>query len=134
MLLRLVLPFIDKMIQGGRIVKWHKNEGEWVRHGDDLFEMRVEEIRFLGRPTLPEQIFRKLDHRRTTPTTVQANTLLCITSSDMGIVRRIHLKEGARCAVGDSVALLSTDEKEPFDEISQIVLEAGLFRVVVNFL
>ena len=128
------MPYIDKRIQAGTIVKWHKNEGEWVRHGDDLFEMQVEEIRVLSRPTLPEQIIQRLDRRGTTPRRIKTNALLCITSSDMGIIRRIHAKEGAQCEVGDSLALLSTDEKELFDETSQAVQEAGLFRVVVNFL
>ena len=132
MLLRLVLPYIDKRIQGGTIIKWHKNEGEWVRHGDDLFEIQVEKIRVLSRPTLPEQIIQRLDHRGTTPR--RANAFLCITSSDMGIIRRIYAKEGTQCEVGDSLVLLSTDEKELFDETSQAVQEAGLFRVVVNFL
>src|SRR5579862_1998613 len=32
------------MIRSGSILKWHKSEGEEVRYGDDLFDLKVEEI------------------------------------------------------------------------------------------
>ena len=132
MLLKLVMPYMDKRIQGGLIVRWYKSEGEWVRHGDDLFEMRVEEIKTFIRPDMPKQIIRSLKNPRTTVWNTRAYALLRITSSDMGMMRRIYVKEGMRREVGDLLAVLTTDEKEPFDEASQAVKEASLFRVVTN--
>ena len=46
MLMKLLLPRegdLASVIHAGRIVKWHKKEGEWVNYGDDLFDFWVEE-------------------------------------------------------------------------------------------
>ena len=156
MVLKLVLPYIDKRIQGGLIVRWYKSEGEWVGYGDDLFELRLEEIKTIIRPLRPRQIIRSLNNPRTTVGALwryallritssdnqqrlsgrtkmsERHALLRITSSDMGIMRRIYAKEGMRREVGDLLAVLTTDEKEPFDEASEALKEASLFRVVTN--
>ena len=135
MLLRLVMPYIDRRIQGGTIVKWHKKEGEWVHHGDDLFDFRVEEVAFISRLTIPKQIIRSLNtawSARTRLHRAGVRQIISITSSDIGIIRRIYAKKGVHHKVGDLLAGLTTDEKEPFDEASHAVKEASLFRVVAN--
>jgi hypothetical protein len=135
MLLRLVMPYIDRRIQGGTILKWHKNEGEWIHHGDDLFDFRVEEVAVLSRPTIPKQIIRNLNTAwtfRTRQHRAGVRQVISIISSDMGIMRRIYAKEGTQCEVGDFLAVLTTEEEEAFEEASQVVKEAILFRVVAN--
>jgi len=114
------------------IVQWYKSEGEWVGYGDDLFEMRVEEIKTFMRPNRPKEIIRSLNNPSTTVWNARAYALLRITSSDIGILRRIYVKEGMRREVGDLLAVLTTDEKEPFEEASQAMAEASRFRVVTN--
>src|SRR5690242_9072210 len=48
MLLKLVLAgrdFDAREIQDAQIVKWHKAEGEYVNYGDDLCDLKVQELR-----------------------------------------------------------------------------------------
>jgi len=110
MLLKLVMPYIDRMIQSGSIFKWCKTEGESVNYGEELLHVKVVHQ----------------DHH-----TMMG--LICITSSDMGIIRRIYAQEGAHHRVGDLLAVLGTDANESIDETDLMLTQASAFRVVVNF-
>src|SRR5207247_8472290 len=47
MQLKLMMTFggnLGRNFRSGSILKWYKAEGEEVRYGDDLFDLRVEEI------------------------------------------------------------------------------------------
>jgi pyruvate/2-oxoglutarate dehydrogenase complex dihydrolipoamide acyltransferase (E2) component len=141
------------MIQGGTIVKWHKAEGDWVNFGDDLFDVRVEEVQVTRTIKAPDagrwleqlhQQVRKLKERpaaaggpegaappQSEAQTWDAVALLRVTSSDVGLLRKICAKEQEYQQVGDLLALLVTDEADPAEGGTDLAA-AGVFRVVAN--
>src|SRR5205807_7010651 len=50
MLLKLLLPYFTRAVSGGLVVHWHKAEGDSVEYGDDLFDMKVEEVKGIRNP------------------------------------------------------------------------------------
>ncbi len=136
MLLTLLMPSIDRVISGGVVTKWLKAEGDEVEYGDDLVEIRVELKLMRSLKSFPEKIKllaggRTLDARDleiVQDDAPGASYSVCLTSSDMGFLRRIDAPEGTYREVGGPLALLSTGRDEPIDEASA----TSGFRVVVN--
>lgn len=140
MLFRLTMPPINRMVRTGTITRWLKSEGERVEYGDDLFEARVEiERRRFVYSTVAARI------RRLTQTApLRAKDFMPaqsthgpafhvrITASDTGVLQRIYTREAATVAVGDLLALLTSESTEPLDETPQAVTRASAFRVVTN--
>jgi hypothetical protein len=159
MLLKLVMPPYFRMIEGGTIIKWHKNEGDTVDFGDDLLDVRVEQVRItktIKEATAGEwlqtlskemkkqqagQAPQRAPENAPSPgepagaegnfKTWDAVVTLRISSSDMGILRRIHARENEYRRVGELVAELTTAEDEPL-ESGTGPAHAGAFRVVAN--
>lgn len=129
------------MIQSGSIIKWHKTQGEFVNYGDDLVdvEMHVE-----GRSlkSLKERI-----QNLTEATRLKAEDLFIreefkpgsgvffrITSSDMGVIRKVYAWEGMSKDVGELLAVLTSDENESIDELNLALTRTSTFRVVANII
>lgn len=152
MLLKLVLPYHDRTFQGGFIEQWFKKEGDRINYGDDLLDLRLEEVlvtkqvsashpkqwleqmaqHVKGRPTAAteggEPTVRETDgatevHRW------KAVVVLRINSSDMGYLRRICAREGEYCEVTGLVGLVTTEESE---SLADAAAATGVFRVVAN--
>ena len=140
MILQLVMPYLDRAVPGGVILKWHKAEGERVGYGDDIFDIKVElkvrrstksrgeKIRMMkdGRPVEDEDL--KIVEEET-PGLVY---FVRVTSSDMGFIRKIFVKESSYADVGGHLALLSTEEQEDLSSIDQVSARMSEFRVVPN--
>lgn len=141
MVLRLEVPHINRMVKGVSLIKWHKTEGEWINYGDDLFDLEVQIEDRTIRP-LAERIKNLTESNRPVAENLLVGgetsnrPVLCarITSSDMGILRKVYVKEGQRSSVGDSLALITTDENESFDTASFVLAQTGVFRVVSNII
>lgn len=118
MLFKLVIPQTNRQIQGGSIIKWHKAEGEWVDFGDDLFDYRVDEINLLRK--VKKENIRKWE------------VSLRVTSSDMGVLHKIHAAEGTYRNVGEVVAVLAMSEDELVSDPDLDLDQAPVFRVVAN--
>lgn len=139
MLFKLVMPHINRQIQGGAIIKWHKDEGEWVGYGDDLFDMNA-----ISSFIEPDRVRTVSDRQAVTDLTEEETrardlflmpSMECfirITSSDTGILLKICAGEGSRGEVGDLIAILGTDEDESIDRAEQRLDQASVFRVVAN--
>lgn len=130
-----MIPYLERGVsQGGSIVKWHKAEGEWVTPGDDLFDFLVAEKLVLQAASAlsPAQILGRARSGQTVYDKRKDKLRLCITSSDMGFLRRIYAPEGIHQDVGDLAAILTTDENESLDGCEQLVNEASGFRVIAN--
>jgi pyruvate/2-oxoglutarate dehydrogenase complex dihydrolipoamide acyltransferase (E2) component len=103
--MRLVVPYVDRLIKGGAVAAWHKREGDRVDYGDDLVDLEA---------------------------SVRGVTLVRVTASDSGVVRRISASEGTERQEGELLALLSTEPDEPVDEAPAAVAASSVFRVVAN--
>jgi len=157
MLLKLVMAYggdLGWMIRAGSILKWHKAEGDPIRYGDDLFDMKVEEVvrhqasfeqvnqlqtRTPGaldkwaaqQPATKNMTIEAIDPAG--PVLSVKNTFLVrVTSSDTGILRRVCAKEGEQREVGDLLALVTTEANETVDGAERDLKDAGVFRVVAN--
>ncbi len=139
MLLKLVMPYHDRTFQGGTIVRWFKGEGDWINYGDDLFDLRLGEVRVTKTITAsrPHEWLREMAEHvpgfLTPGTSVPATessmegsaanepaeffswdavVVLRIRSSDVGCLRRIEAKEGEYRDIGERLGLVTTDEAE----------------------
>ena len=85
MILKLEMPYFDRQVNKGSIVKWHKAEGDYINFGDELFEIKVEEITKLKR--VKEGQARTVDIVKGTLSGLEF--YITVTSSDMGFLRKI---------------------------------------------
>lgn len=140
MFFKLVMPAVDRLMKGGVVAKWHKTEGDHVDYGDDLVDVKVElAMSELERGPLKQGFGLSTDvgsGRDTNPADLANERglilIVRITSSDVGVLRRIEAKEGAYGEVGGLLAILSTEEHGPTDSLDEELREASEFRVVAN--
>ena len=130
MLFRLVIPYVDRTVEEGIITKWHKREGEWVNYGDDVFDLQIDEIKFLNRTHSALRIFKNRITRKFSRRT--RVSVVRFTASDAGYLREVYAKAGERRSVGDLLAVLSTEEGEPIDNTSASFKDTTEFRLVSN--
>jgi hypothetical protein len=163
MLLKLGPPWTDEIgqtIEKGTIVKWHKREGEWVDYGDDLLDLKVQE---LGVPEMLSKVKARISELKRRPAAIArlattppaagpsvSEELLAdgagplervpwvlhlrIAASDRGFVRRICVQEGEGWQAGDPLALVTTDAAEPIGGEERALPAASRFRLVPNAL
>ena len=151
MLTKLVMPFFSRMVQGGTIVEWMKNEGDAVTYGEDLCLVKVEEVRVTKASkgiALSDEIRMLVDSTPRDPTelnmdevdTATYNTkriagfTMRITSSDVGVIRRIYAREGVHRTVGEILAVLTPGAEDPLGESISVVISASEFRAVTNLI
>ncbi|MEA5577343.1 hypothetical protein [Anabaena sp. UHCC 0451] len=132
MLFKLTLPYIDKKIAGGRIIRWYKQLGDWVDYGEDLCEIQVENKKGLNRPKGAIAILSPSSHQGDRFLTVVASEKLKICTSDTGFLRLIAAPEKKYVTVGNLLAILTSDPDEPIDNLEQDSSQLSGFRVIVN--
>jgi len=93
---RVILPKLGLTMDEGRLIAWHKKEGERVEKGEVLFEVETD----------------------------KAN--LEIEASTSGIVRRILLPVDASAPVATVIALIADTADEPLPSGSESVAPAGM--------
>jgi hypothetical protein len=128
-LLKLVLPQIDNQFQSGSIVRWHKQEGEWVQAGEPLLDIKVEEIKRYKR-TNAGQAEEELE--AVEQTTRNWSWLVRLTASDEGFLHKQYVAEGEACAAEDLLAVLSNEEGQAADFDEAAVAAAATLRVAVS--
>jgi pyruvate/2-oxoglutarate dehydrogenase complex dihydrolipoamide acyltransferase (E2) component len=150
MLLKLLLPPFDRLIDGGTILAWHKAEGDLVDYGDDLFDLQVHGVwqtrkqteanlgEYLKRVSQQLQQLRgessaqPVEKKPSISWRLASSFVLRICSSDRGTLRRIHVGPGQSCQVGGLTALLTSETDEPIGEGDKVVEGAGEFRAVCD--
>jgi pyruvate dehydrogenase E2 component (dihydrolipoamide acetyltransferase) len=105
MVLRLLMPYVDRTVRGGAVRTWHKREGDRVEYGDDLFDLAA---------------------------AIRGLIVVRVTASDQGYLRRIYAEEGAQRDENELLALLTTEPDEPLDDAERARGGTSAFRVVVN--
>lgn len=135
MLLKFVLPFFDRAAQCGSIAKWHKKEGDWINYGDDILDIQIEEAKLFIERVDPGSILSTGGHGGNEGATVSNSRFdwrMRVTSSDMGVLRRITAGEGSHWEIGDTLAFITTEEEESADPTESELESASNFRIVVN--
>ena len=126
MILKLKLPYFDRQVSKGSVVKWYKAEGDWINFGDDLFDVKVEEIIKLKR--VKEGQARTIDMVKGTIRGLEFT--IRVTSSDMGFLRQIQASEGEEREIGEVVAIVTTAAEDALD--TEALASAPAFRVIAN--
>jgi ADP-heptose:LPS heptosyltransferase len=125
--------------RGGTIVRWHKEPGDRIRFGDDLFDVEVDQIVVLQRTTRAALIARssrktkRLKNEYEERTSRRTVTVRVTASEPQAHLREIFAPEGARIRTGDLVAHATTTEHEPFPPDVKTETTSP-FRAVVNIL
>ncbi len=147
---------VGQKIHKASIVKWHKKEGDAVDYGDDLFDMKVDEVlvswavapvihenkRLDRRPSdVAELAFRQLSGEeapRTARTAPKAGAedgfpvpwvfFLRFKSAEKGYLKKIYSREMETLNAGLPVALLTTDPTEAVDQHAGPPAGAAAFR------
>ena len=138
MLLKLVLPFFDRAAECGSIAKWHKKEGDWVNYGDDILDIQIEEAKVFIERVDPGSILgpsgpdANTSNQSDTVSSDRFDWRMRLTSSDMGVLRRITKGEGDHWEIGDTLAIITTEEEESAEASEAELEETSSFRVVVN--
>jgi multidrug efflux pump subunit AcrA (membrane-fusion protein) len=140
------------MITRGSIVKWHKAEGQRVAFGEALCDLKVEEIQIsqLLPFDVPRQIELLINAQEAARHLLDEDVAFAdpgpqpdcqlavfgmrVISSDHGVLRKIHAKEGDQREIGDLLAMFSTEENQPIHVPNQVPTGASVFRAVVNLI
>ena len=119
MILRLDTPPLPRAIPSLRIVRWHCAEGDHVPFGTLLVELRAEATLRRLRPSTGSKRGRKaraLDEQTGDTVAEDAPRFRVeILASEPAYLRRVAVPEGGAVAVGDPLALLSTDPDDAVD-------------------
>jgi hypothetical protein len=141
MILKVVMPQVNRFTHGGVTIKWHKREGEFVGYGDDIVDVEMcAEDRSVK--SLKERINKLTEGTQTETDSLlmsgeaenETGISVCITSSDAGVIRRIHAEEGEYKGVGDLLAVITTDADESVEGVDETLADAVTFRVVPNII
>ena len=107
MILRVDLPRLSAAMEGGTLIRWHKNVGDTVAFGEDLCDIQVEEVRRITRRLGPLAAVRgkvKTGYR-TTKGGVAVRFRL--SSMEQGVLAKILAPVGSRLESGTSLALIT---------------------------
>lgn len=138
MLFKIIVPQINRSIQGGFIQKWHKTEGELIDYGDDIFDIFIDKNKLISPLLPPISILSNLSKPDSTVNKIseipfpQADRLMRVTSMDRGFLHRILVRESEYRSIGDVLALITTDANEPILEFEKNPPEICTFRVTAD--
>lgn len=143
MIFQLVFFSPNKQVFCGSIAKWYKTEGERVRYGELILDIKIDRLRF--RPDRPLQkateilsqlsssnSLKTLRANRETLYRNNVDLLLRIVSADVGVLRQICAKQSEYRDVGAVLAVLTTEANEPLDLSPPDWSQASTFRIVPN--
>ncbi|PKN64028.1 MAG: hypothetical protein CVU57_16630 [Deltaproteobacteria bacterium HGW-Deltaproteobacteria-15] len=83
------MPSLSSTMKKGKVVKWHKREGDFVKKGEILFEVQTDKVN------------------------VEVDSLVT------GFVRRILLSEGLEAAVHTPIAVISESMDEDISQVAE---------------
>ena len=100
MKLSIEFPAIGPAIEAGKVAVWHKQVGDEIAYGDDLFDIAIEEVTRMRR-SLSARVRKpsKAKYRKLSDISV----LYRVTSMDSGTLAQIAAPAGTPIAVGDVV-------------------------------
>lgn len=111
MILRLEIPMTNPSLTGGIIKEWHKDEGDPIGFGEDLFTVSFDEFAVLRRTARATLLAgRKNKSLKSQLESREGKVLLhvVVSSAEQGNLEKILLAPGDRFEVGDTVGVAST--------------------------
>ncbi|MGH8937559.1 MAG: hypothetical protein ACRDXD_15085 [Acidimicrobiia bacterium] len=135
MILELEMPYVDPTIHQASVVAWHKQEGEPLSYGDEICTLAVHQLVRLKRDNVASRVARRVRRERASRSEYFVKggdrfiVHVVVTASDEGFLRELVAREADLVAVGDRLALVSTDAGEPLGGGP-----SANFRVVGNLL
>jgi hypothetical protein len=140
MLMKLELPYFNRMFPGGYAHRWFKREGDWIDYGEEVLELRVEEARVTKTVGGHKPVADWLKHAEQAAAGAPPGgfnswrcvVLLRVTSSDVGYLRRVEAGPDDYREVGALLAWLTGDKDEPIPEPGAEAPGASLFRVATS--
>jgi pyruvate/2-oxoglutarate dehydrogenase complex dihydrolipoamide acyltransferase (E2) component len=136
MMMKITMPTYDQSMRGGRVLRWHKGEGDDIGFGDDICDVAIDEfavLRRTGRATLLSGRRQKKLRDDLEVREGKVYREMTITSSDQGTLRKVVAGEGDSIALGDLLAVVTTDG-QPLSGTPADWQNATPMRVVVNAL
>jgi hypothetical protein len=122
------MPYVDRQIQGGTIAHWHKQPGDWVQTGDDIFDFSVTEISKMQRTG--GSLIRPADTRLITKRDIEFT--IRVSASSSGMLEQVFAEAGDYRRVGQRVATVRRDsDVVPTPELAD---NLPRFRAVPNFI
>jgi pyruvate/2-oxoglutarate dehydrogenase complex dihydrolipoamide acyltransferase (E2) component len=115
-ILQLEFPFVASPVERAEVSRWWVDEGAIVRLGDDLCDLvATSHLRRVRADAPNRRMSRRAAAEAPRPNRHQVGMLIRITAAEEAVVRTVLARAGAEVAVGDPLALLSTDASEPLD-------------------
>ncbi len=134
MIMKVTMPTHDQSMRGGKVLRWHKSEGDPVVFGDDLCDVAIDEfavLRRTGRATLLSGRRQKKLRDDLEVREGKVYVEMTITSSDQGTLRKVVAGEGDAIALGALLAVVTTGD-EALEGTPADWQNATPMRVVVN--
>lgn len=122
---KLSMPYVDRSIRQGRIVKWHKNVGDTISAGDDIADIEVEIIKMARTKS---SMFLSRGKSSKTGGRIE-QSLMRITAVNEGILREVYARPGETLPIDTLIASLTPDEHTA---IPSELATASNFRVTAN--
>lgn len=96
-----ILPKLDEAMLTGKIVKWVKEEGDWVEKGETILEIETEKVTFE------------------------------IEAEESGILSKVMVKEGDEVTVGTTIAFILRPGEEAPEVPEPVIVAKGEARAAV---
>ncbi len=134
MITKLAVPVVDPSMQGGKVLRWHKHEGDTIGFGDEICELAVDEFAVLRRTARATLLARGRRGKLRNDLEQREGVYfeVVVTSSDQGVLRKILAREGDRIAIGDLLAVVSSADHGDVTGSAAEWSNAPAMRVVVN--
>ncbi len=133
--MRVEMPAVDASLRSGRMLRWHKDEGEEVAFGDPICDIAVEEFAVLRRTARATLLTgRRRKKLKSDLETREGKVYLevTVTSSDSGVLVRRLTPVGEPIDIGQTVALVATPDHTDAPGADDDWQDAPPMRVVIN--
>ncbi|MGF1618751.1 MAG: lipoyl domain-containing protein [Acidimicrobiia bacterium] len=134
MILRLEVPLTNPSLTGGTVKEWHKSEGDAIGFGEEVCTVAYDQfvaLRRTARATLLSG--RKAKGLKSSLESRTGKVLMdiVVSAAEQGVLGKILMGPGDRFAVGDTLAVMST---EPIDDftVPEDLTELATMRVETN--
>lgn len=125
---------IDPSLRGGEVVSWSKNIDDPIGFGDEICIVALDDFAALRRTARATLLAGKRREKLKSDLEVRAGKVrieVTITSSDTGILRQIIKEQGDRIEIGDTMAIVATEDHASIGHEHEWA-QAPTLRVVAN--
>jgi len=131
---KLEVPAVDPSMHGGRVLRWHKREGDPIGFGDVICELAVDEFAVLRRTARATLLARGRRNKLKSDLEQREGVYfeVALVSSDQGVLRKIVAHEGDRIVIGDLLGVVTSADHGELTGSAADWRGAPAVRVVAN--